>query len=102
MIKKMLGNMNAQQKHSILRMGVSILIGLGLATLLIILTSDKPADSLRYYFTAPLTNLNYFSYWIQKTIPIIFTGVASASCSAPISSTSDWKAHSCSVAWWRR
>ena len=69
-------NMSAQQKHSFLRMGVSILIGLGLATVLILLTSDKPAESLKYYFTAPLQNPNYFSYWIQKTIPIIFTGVA--------------------------
>ena len=69
-------NMTAQQKHSILRMGVSIFIGLSLATVLILLTSDKPFESLRYYFTAPLQNLNYFSYWIQKTIPIIFTGVA--------------------------
>lgn len=76
MFKKMFGNMGAAQKHSILRMGVSILIGLGLATLLILVTSDKPLESLNYYFTAPLTNLNYFSYWIQKTIPIIFTGVA--------------------------
>ena len=46
-------NMNAQQKHSLLRMAVSIAIGLGLATVLILLTSDKPTESLRYYFTAP-------------------------------------------------
>ena len=76
MFKKMFGNMGAAQKHSFLRMGVSILIGLGLATALILVTSDKPLESLTYYFTAPLSNMNYFSYWIQKTIPIIFTGVA--------------------------
>ena len=69
-------NMNAQQKHSLLRMAVSIAIGLGLATLLILLTSDKPMESLRYYFTAPLQNASYFSYWVQKTIPLIFTGTA--------------------------
>ena len=69
-------NMNAQQKHSLLRMAVSIVIGLSLATVLILLTSDKPFDSLRYYFTAPLQNANYFSYWVQKTIPLIFTGTA--------------------------
>ena len=71
-----LANMNAQQKHSLLRMAVSIAIGLGLAILLILLTSDKPMDSLRYYFTAPLQNASYFSYWVQKTIPLIFTGTA--------------------------
>lgn len=69
-------NMNAQQKHSLLRMAVSIVIGLGLATVLILITSDKPMESLKYYFTAPLQNATYFSYWIQKTIPLIFTGVA--------------------------
>ncbi len=69
-------NMNAQQKHSLLRMAVSIAIGLGLATALILLTSDKPMESLRYYFTAPLQNASYFSYWVQKTIPLIFTGTA--------------------------
>ena len=71
-----IANRNAQQKHSLLRMAVSIAIGLGLATALILLTSDKPMDSLLYYFTAPLQNPKYFSYWIQKTVPLIFTGTA--------------------------
>ena len=71
-----IAHMNAQQKHSLLRMAVSIAIGLGLATALILLTSDKPMDSLLYYFTAPLQNPKYFSYWIQKTVPLIFTGTA--------------------------
>ena len=69
-------NMSAQQKHSILRMMVSIAIGLGLAVVLIVLTSDKPGESLKYYFTAPVMNWNYFSYWVQKTIPLMFTGTA--------------------------
>ena len=69
-------NMSAQQKHSILRMAVSIAIGLGLAVVLILMTSDKPMESLKYYFTAPLMNKNYFSYWVQKSIPLMFTGTA--------------------------
>ncbi len=68
--------MPAQQKHSILRMAVSILIGLGLATVLILTTSDTPFKSLNYFYTAPFQNLNYFGYWMQKAIPIIFTGTA--------------------------
>ena len=32
--------------------------------------------SLSYFYTAPLQNLNYFGYWIQKMIPLIFTGTA--------------------------
>ena len=71
-----IANMKAAQKHSILRMAVSIAIGLGLATVLILFTSNKPAESLKYYFTAPLMNASYFSFWIQKAIPIMFTGTA--------------------------
>ena len=71
-----ISRMSAKQKHAILRMALSILIGLALATVLILTTSDKPMKSLSYFYTAPLQNLNYFGYWIQKMIPLIFTGTA--------------------------
>ena len=70
------GNFTVQRKHQLLRMAVSILIGLGLATLLIVLTSERPKTSLNLFFFAPLQNVTYFSFWIQKAIPIMFTGVA--------------------------
>lgn len=74
--KNFIQKMSAQKKHSILRMTLSILIGLGLATVLILTTSDKPFKSLNFFYTAPLQNLNYFGYWMQKAVPLIFTGTA--------------------------
>ncbi|NLZ75974.1 MAG: ABC transporter permease [Erysipelotrichia bacterium] len=74
--KSILSNMSIQGKHQILRMTVSILIGLGLATALIVFSSDLPRTSLKLFFTAPLTNASYFTFWIQKAIPLMFTGTA--------------------------
>ncbi|MGI6509568.1 MAG: ABC transporter permease [Erysipelotrichaceae bacterium] len=74
--KSFLSNMTVQNKHQILRMAVSILIGLLLATGLIVFTSDLPVTSLKLFFTAPLMNVSYFTFWIQKAIPLMFTGTA--------------------------
>ena len=67
---------SAKTKHTVLRMFVSILIGLALAIVLIFIASERPMTSIKYLFTAPLTSLPYFSMWIQNTLPLIFTGVA--------------------------
>ena len=69
-------NMSVQSKHQILRMAMSIAIGLALATVLIVATSDRPMTSLGYFFFAPLQSISYFNFWMQKAIPLIFTGVA--------------------------
>lgn len=69
-------NMSVQSKHQVLRMAMSILIGLALATVLIIATSDRPMTSLSYFFFAPLQSISYFNFWMQKAIPLMFTGVA--------------------------
>ena len=74
--KSFFSNMTIQNKHQILRMTVSIIIGLLLATGLIVFTSDLPMTSLKLFFTAPLMNANYFTFWIQKAIPLMFTGTA--------------------------
>lgn len=71
-----LDKMSPKSKHTILRMIVSILIGLAFAIVLIIIVSDRPVDSITYLFTAPLSSLPYFSEWIKKSIPLMFTGVA--------------------------
>lgn len=68
--------MSVKQKHSILRMAVSIIIGLVLATVLIVMASDIPSLSLKYFFTAPVSSFNYFSMWLQRSIPLMITGVA--------------------------
>ena len=71
-----LDRFSAKSKHTVLRMFVSILIGLALAIVLIFIASDRPMTSIRYLFTAPVSSLPYFSMWIQNTLPLIFTGVA--------------------------
>lgn len=71
-----LDKMSAKTKHTILRMFVSILIGLGLAIALIFIASKRPITSIKFLFTAPVSSLPYFSMWIQNTLPLIFTGVA--------------------------
>ena len=67
---------SAKSKHTVLRMFVSILIGLALAVGLIFIASERPMTSIKYLFTAPLTSWPYFSMWIQNSLPLIFTGVA--------------------------
>ena len=69
-------NMSVQSKHQILRMAMSIAIGLALATVLIVATSDRPLTSLSYFFFAPVQSISYFNFWMQKAIPLIFTGTA--------------------------
>ena len=74
--KGLFANMSVQNKHSLLRMAVAIAIGLALATVLIFMTAELPGVALKYFFTAPLQDWSYFSFWIQKAVPIIFTGTA--------------------------
>ena len=73
--KSFFSNMTIQNKHQILRMTVSIIIGLLLATGLIVFTSDLPMTSLKLFFTAPLMNANYLPS-DTKAIPLMFTGTA--------------------------
>ena len=61
-------NMSVQSKHQILRMAMSIAIGLALATVLIVATSDRPMTSLGYFFFAPLQSISYFNFWMQKAM----------------------------------
>ena len=71
-----LDRFSAKTKHTVLRMFVSILIGLALAIALIFIASDRPMTSIKFLFTAPLTSKPYFSMWIQNSLPLVFTGVA--------------------------
>lgn len=74
--KSFLSNLSVQTKHSVLRMVVSIIIGLSLATILIFAFSTRPLTSLMYFFTAPFSSWANFSLWIQRAIPLMFTGTA--------------------------
>ena len=74
--KSFFDRFSAKTKHTVLRMFVSILIGLAVAIVFIYIGSDRPRTSIRYLFTAPVTSAPYFSMWMQNTLPLIFTGVA--------------------------
>lgn len=74
--KPFLSKMSAKSKHTILRTAVAILIGLGLATILIYTTCSRPKTAIRLFFTAPLQSWSYFSLWLEKAIPLMFTGTA--------------------------
>ncbi len=73
-----LDNMSVQTKHQILRMAVSIAIGLALASALILLTSTRPMTSLNLFFFSPVQSIGNFNLWMQRAIPLMFTGVAVA------------------------
>lgn len=78
--------MSVEQRFGLMRMAVAVAIGLGLAVILIVLSSSNPAESLQCFFLGPLQILNpntakglawnYFDYWVQNMIPLLFTGSA--------------------------
>ncbi|MDO4492477.1 MAG: hypothetical protein Q4C53_01170 [Clostridia bacterium] len=84
--KNFIQRMDVEARFSLIRTAMAIAIGLGLAVVLILLSAKNPAESLRYFFLGPLQILNpnvkpaigwnYFDYWIQQMIPILFTGAA--------------------------
>jgi len=84
--KGLFKKMSVETRFSLMRMAVAICIGLGLAIALIVICAEKPLDSLNYFFFGPLQILNpnvakglsfnYFDYWIQNIIPLLFTGSA--------------------------
>lgn len=84
--KKKAPKLDVEARFGLMRMAVAIAIGLGLAIILIIIAAKDPAESLKYFFVGPLQILNpavkgglawnYFDFWIQKIIPLLFTGSA--------------------------
>lgn len=84
--KGFLKNMDVEARFGLLRSAVAIAIGLGVAVILILISAKNPAESLKHFFLGPLQILNknvkpamgwnYFDYWMQNLIPIMFTGAA--------------------------
>ena len=84
--KKKAPKLDVEARFGLMRMAVAIAIGLGLAIVLIVIAAKNPAESLKYFFAGPLQILNpnvkgglawnYFDFWIQKIIPLLFTGSA--------------------------
>ena len=84
--KKKVSKLDVEARFGLMRMAVAIAIGLGLAIILIVIAAKNPGESLKYFFAGPLQILNpavkgglawnYFDFWIQKIIPLLFTGSA--------------------------
>jgi len=84
--KRLFSKLGVEARFELLRMSVAIAIGLGLAVVLILIGAENPSESLTYFFTGPLQILNpssakalawnWFDYWVQKIIPLLFTGSA--------------------------
>ena len=84
--KGLFRNMDVEARFGLMRMAVAIAIGLGLAVVLILIGASDPAESLKYFFLGPLqifnpgvpkgVGWNYFDFWIQNIIPLLFTGSA--------------------------
>ncbi|MBR0461252.1 MAG: ABC transporter permease [Erysipelotrichaceae bacterium] len=84
--KPLFKKLDVEARFGLMRMAVAIAIGLGLAIVLIVIGAKDPAESLKYFFLGPLQILNpnvakglsfnYFDYWIQNIIPLLFTGSA--------------------------
>ncbi len=75
-LRNFLNSISVQTRYSVLRMTVAILIGLLLATVLIVTTAKDPGKALYYFFLAPTTSITYFSYWINEAEILAIMGVA--------------------------
>ena len=84
--KGLFKNLDVEARFSLMRMAVAICIGLGIAVALILICAENPGESLKYFFLGPLQifnpnigkglSWNYFDYWMQNIIPLLFTGSA--------------------------
>lgn len=86
--KGLFKKMDVEQRFGLMRMAVAIAIGLILAVVLILISAKDPAESLKYFFLGPLQifnpkvakglSWNYFDFWMQSFLPLLFTGSAVA------------------------
>lgn len=86
--KNFFQRMDIESRFGLLRSAMAILIGLSVAVILILISAADPKESLKYFFLGPLQIFNpavkpamawnYFDFWMQNLIPILFTGSAVA------------------------
>ena len=69
--------MNTKQLD-IMRPLLAILLGLGLAFLLILFVSDTPLRTMNLFLFGPLMNTRYLGNVIELAIPLLFSGLATA------------------------
>lgn len=84
--KGIFSKMDVEARFGLIRSALAILIGLGVAVVLILVSAKDPKESLKFFFLGPLQifnpdvkpaiGWNYFDFWMQNLIPILFTGAA--------------------------
>lgn len=84
--KGLFKKLDVEARFSLMRTAVAIAIGLTVAVILIFISADNPVESLKYFFLGPLQIFNpniakglawnYFDFWMQSIVPILFTGAA--------------------------
>jgi riboflavin transport system permease protein len=61
-------------------LGLAITVGISflIAIILIFLLSNKPLNTIYYFFVGPFTNKYYFGNMLNTSIPLVFTGLGIA------------------------
>lgn len=70
--------MNRERSFQLLRTGVSLLIALLAAYLIIFLVSDTPLEAVKIFTLGPFDSLRHFGNLIEAAIPLIFSGLSMA------------------------
>jgi len=65
-----------ERKFTVLRLFVGIIIAILIALLLIVSVSDEPLKVMHSFLIRPFTSVRRVGYIVEKTIPLLFTGVA--------------------------
>lgn len=63
---------------TLIRVMIALLIGVAVTILMIFIISEYPTDSLKYFFTGPLTSKGRLFNIFEMAAPMIFCGVAIA------------------------
>lgn len=70
--------MNRERSFQLLRTGVSLLIALLAAYLIIFLVSDTPLEAVKIFTLGPFDSVRHFGNLIEAAIPLIFSGLSMA------------------------
>lgn len=70
--------MNSEKKFEFIRSIVAVLIALIVAFIIILAISDDPINTIITFVAGPVSNGRYIGNVIEMSIPLIFTGLATA------------------------
>ncbi len=66
----------SKQLFELYRIGLAVLISLGIAVIIIILVSENPGEALKIFLFGPVDSLRHFGNVLELMVPLIFTGLA--------------------------